>query len=210
MKILKITEKNSKQVLEQAVFTVKKQGIIICPTDTVYGLIADATDKNAVEKVFKVKKRKVQKPLPVFIKDLKTAKKLVHINKKQEEFLKKFWPGKLTAVLKAKTSYQVWLGVCKNGKIGLRIPYYKVLNSLLDELNCPVIATSANISGKKASGKIVEILEQFKYKKNKPDLVLDAGNLKESLPSTIIDLENVKVIREGEISKNQILNELKE
>ncbi len=204
MRILKTDPKNFKIIID----LIRKSGVIICPTDTVYGLIADATDEDAVKKVFKVKKRDIKKPLPVFVKDIKSAKKLVFINKDQEKILKKFWPGRLTAVLKVR-NIKLPKGIVADNKIGLRVPDYEFLNLLLKKIKCPLIATSANIAGKKASGKIVEILKQFKYKKDKPDLVLDAGNLKRALPSTIIDLENFKIIRKGEISKKQILNELK-
>jgi len=210
MKILKITPENLKSVLKQAVLAIKKRGVIICPTDTVYGLIANAKNHSAVKKVFKIKKRKINNPLPVFVKDLKAAKKLTDINKNQERFLKKFWPGQLTAVLKAKSLKLPKGIISRENKIGLRVPNYKFLNLLLDKVNCPLVATSANISGKKASVKIVEILKQFKYKKNKPDLVIDAGNLKLALPSTVVDLIEFKVIRKGKVSKNQILKTINE
>ena len=210
MKILKITPENLKSVLKQAVLTIKKRGVIICPTDTVYGLIADAKNYSAVKKVFEIKKRKANNPLPVFVKDLKAAKKLTDINKNQERFLKKFWPGQLTAVLKAKSLKLPKGVISRENKIGLRVPNYKFLNLLLDKVNCPLVATSANISGKKASVKIVEILKQFEYKKNKPDLVIDAGNLISALPSTVVDLIEFKVIRKGKVSKNQILKTINE
>lgn len=210
MKILKITPENLKLVLKQAVLTIKKRGVIICPTDTVYGLIADAENHFAVKKIFKIKKRKINNPLPVFVKDLKAAKKLSDINKNQERFLKKFWPGQLTAVLKARFLKLPKGVISRENKIGLRVPNYKFLNLLLDKVNCPLVATSANISGKKASVKIVEILKQFEYKKNKPDLVIDAGNLKLALPSTIVDLIEFKVIRKGKVLKNQILKTINE
>lgn len=209
MKTLKITLKNQKSSLKQAVSTIKKRGVIICPTDTVYGLIADAIDEDAVKKVFQIKKRKINKPLPVFVKDIKAAKKIVYIDKDQEKILKKFWPGKLTAVLKVKSLKLPKGIISEENKIGLRVPDYEFLNLLLDKTNYPLIATSANIAGKKASRKIKIVLKQFENEKNQPDLVLDTGNLKQASPSTVIDLENFKIIRKGEISKKQILNELK-
>ena len=200
MKILKINSENLKIVID----SIKKSGVIIYPTDTVYGLIADATNKNAVKKVFKIKKRNIKKPLPVFVKDIKAAKKLANIGKDQEEFLKKFWPGKLTAVLKIKSLKLPKGIISEESKIGLRIPDYEFLNLLLNKLDCPLIATSANIAGKKASRKIRRVLKQFETAKNQPDLVLDAGNLKQALPSTVVDLEDFKILRKGPISQKQI------
>ncbi|XOA42624.1 MAG: L-threonylcarbamoyladenylate synthase [Candidatus Nealsonbacteria bacterium] len=200
MEILKAKTKN----LVVAINIIKKGGVVVCPTDTVYGLIADAKNKNAVKKIFKIKKRVLKKPLPVFVKDLKMARSLADINRTQEKILKKVWPGKVTAVLKAKST-NLPIGILsKDKKIGLRMPRYKLLNLLLEKLNYPLAQTSANISRKKASTKIREIVKQFKKQKYQPDLILDAGNLKPSLSSTVIDLTNFKILRKGQIQKEEI------
>jgi len=183
----------------------KKGGVIVCPTDTVYGLIADAANKKAVEKVFKIKKRHKKKAIPIFVKDIKTAKKLAFINKRQEKFLKKVWPGKITVVLKRKPNCglpKILFGGRKT--IALRIPNYKMVNNLLEKINKPLTGTSANISGKPASAKIKEVLFQFKNQKLQPDLIIDVGNLKKSKPSKIIDLtkRKPKILRAIDKSKN--------
>ncbi len=205
METLKISSENQKSALKQAVLIIKKGGVVICPTDTVYGLIADVENYSAVKKVFRIKKRKPSKPFPVFIKDIKAAKTLAFISQAQEKFLKKFWPGKLTAVLKAKPLNLPEAIISKDKKIGLRIPDYKVLNVIIKKTNVPLVATSANTTGQKASGKIKEVIKQFKNKRHQPDLILDAGNLKKSLPSTVIDIESLKILRKGQISKKEIL-----
>lgn len=205
MKNLKITSKNQKSALKQAVLIIKKGGVVICPTDTVYGLIADAKNYSAVKKVFEIKKRKPNKPFSVFVKNIKAAKNIAFISQAQEKFLKKIWPGKLTAVLKAKPLNLPEGVISKHKKIGLRIPDYKILNVIIKKTDVLLIATSANITGQKASGKIKEVIKQFKNKKHQPDLILNAGNLKKSLPSTVIDVESLKILRKGQISKKEIL-----
>ena len=169
---------------------------MVCPTDTVYGLIADANNKKAIEKIFKIKKRSFRKQLSLFIKDFKTAEQLAVINKEQEKILKKNWPGKLIAVFKARKKFPKGI-VCDFGKIGLRIPDYKLLNELLKNFNHPLAQSSANISGLPASNKIKEVLRQFQNKKNQPDLVIDAGNLKSSKPSRVVDFtgKRPKILR---------------
>jgi len=207
MERIKISFKNLPRIIEKVENLIKKGGVIVCPTDTVYGLIADAKNKKAVKKIFKIKKRKEEKPIPIFVRDLKMAKSLVLINKFQEKLLKKVWPGKVTVLLKAKKLTKKIFPksiISSENKIGLRTPNYKIINRLLRILNRPLTGTSANISGKPPSTKIKEILKQFKNQKYKPDLILDAGNLKLSLSSTIIDLENFKIFREGKISKEKI------
>lgn len=200
MKILKINKKNLKKAVEIAAKTIKQGRIVVCPTDTVYGLLADATQKKAVEKIFKIKKRAKRKPIPIFVKDIKTAKKMTFIDKKQEKFLKEVWPGRVTVILKRKKTKKKLYGIQKN-KIGLRVPKHKLVNTLLKKLNRPLTGTSANISGKPASTEIEEILRQFEKEKNKPDLILDAGNLPFQLPSTVIDLtpKKPKILRRGTI-----------
>lgn len=178
MKVLEITKKNFNKVLKTAIESIKGGEVIVCPTDTIYGLIGDATNKKAVDKVFRIKKRPKTKPIPIFVKDLKMAKRLAKIGEEEEKYLKKVWPGKVTAVLKKKRG---------KGTIGLRIPNHQWLLNLVKQLNCPLTGTSANISGKPPSGNIKEVLKQFKGQKHQPDLVVEAGVLF-GKPSTVIDL----------------------
>ncbi len=187
MEIIKI---NSENLAAKAVIFLKKGKILVFPTDTVYGLIADAASRKAVDKIFAVKKRPAAKPLPIFVKDLKMAKKFAEINQQQEKFLKSVWPGKITAVLKRK--------ICQSGAlklygvnektIALRIPDHNFTFFLIKRVNRPLIGTSANISGRPAGTRINEIIKQFKNKKEQPDLIIDAGNLKPAKPSIVIDL----------------------
>ena len=177
--------KPSKKTLNEAIDILNNGGMIICPTDTVYGFLADASNKKAVNKIFKLKQRPRSKPLPIFVKNLKMAKELAEINSKQEKILKKYWftrpkpaggggPRKYTFVLKA-----------KNKTIALRIPKHKFLNDLLKKVNKPLAQTSVNISDQPALKNIKEIIKQFG---NKVDLIIDGGNLPKKKPSKIIDL----------------------
>jgi L-threonylcarbamoyladenylate synthase len=160
--------------------------VIVCPTDTVYGLLADATNEEAVEKVFKVKGREKRKPLPVFVKDMHMAKELAHISKEQEEFLEKAWPGKVTAILESKQQLPEGLEV--DGKIALRIPDYELVNTLLKRLGRPLTGTSANISGEPSCRSAVEAMSQFEKQEHRPDIVVNAGTLPKSRASAIIDI----------------------
>jgi L-threonylcarbamoyladenylate synthase len=80
MEILRTNPKNFKKIIKKAEESIKEGKVLICPTDTVYGLIADATNKRAVKKIFKIKKRSFKKPVPIFIKDIKMAKKIAQID----------------------------------------------------------------------------------------------------------------------------------
>ena len=164
--------------LNKAIKAIKEGKVLVCPTDTVYGLICDFANKKAVERLYKIKKRPKWKLLPIFVKDIKMAKKLAYIDKKQEDFLKKVWPGRVTVVLKSR----------KKGTIGLRIPNYSWLLHLVEQLKRPLVESSANMSGKTASTKIKDVLRQFQGKTYQPDLVIDAGDLPKAKPSKVIDL----------------------
>jgi len=195
MELLSITPETFQGIVEIAARTLKKGGVIIAPTDTVYGLVADATNESAMAKIYGIKEREPQKALPIFVKNMAMAKKIAAISPKQQYYLEQKWPGKTTAVLKRNNGLKIF-GV--NGEtIALRIPFYPFMNSLLETYNLPLAGTSANISGFPASTKIDDVLRQFADKKIFPDLAVNAGDLPDSKPSTIIDLTlpAIKIIR---------------
>ncbi len=134
MKILKITRKNLKSIEKQSVKALKEGKILVSPTDTIYGLICDATNKKAVERIFTIKKRPRNKPIPIFVNDIKMAKKLALVNQKQEKILRSIWPGKVTVVLKRKRTKIKIYGVDKK-TIGFRIPDFKLLGYLSKKIN---------------------------------------------------------------------------
>lgn len=189
MKIVqKYTEKEVVEALEEG-------KIVVIGTDTVYGLIADATDQKAVEKVFLIKKRDKSKPLSVFVKDLEMAKKFAAITKEQEEVLQEKWPGQFTAVLESKHVLSEEFE--ENGKIGLRIPDDKFVLKILEEFNKPLTGTSANISKMPSCWSVKEVIAQFTNQEHQPDLIVDAGVLPKQEPSQVVDLteEAQRVIR---------------
>lgn len=183
MEIIKQTKNNLNKVVE----ILNKGGVVVYPTDTVYGFLVDAGNEKAVEKIFKIKKRPKNKPLPIFVKDIKMAQELAEIDQEQEKNMRKYWPGKYTLILNKKDA---------KGTIALRIPDYKLLNSLLKKIDKPLAQTSVNISGQPPLIKIKDIILQFGENKF-VDLTIDAGNLPKSKPSKIIDLtENkIKILR---------------
>lgn len=186
--------KLSQRAVNKAIIAIKNGKVVVFPTDTVYGFLAGASDKKAVENIFKIKKRLKSKPLAVFVRDFKMAEELAYIDKSQKKVLKKYWPGKYTFVLKVKKGNNLCKLVIKDNAIALRIPKYKPLNNLLKKINKPLDQTSVNISGKPPLTKIGDIIKQFE----KSDiLIIDAGNLPKSKSSAIIDLtkNKIKILR---------------
>jgi len=203
MKILKVSPKKINLALKIAAKLIKQNKVLIFPTDTVYGLVGNAASWGAVGKLLKIKKRPKDKSLPVFIKNIKEAKKLAKIGKEQEKFLRKHWPGKVTVVLDRNKKVKIF-GVARE-TIALRIPDYRLLNLLLEKTELPIIGTSANVSGKPDSTKIKQIIKQFKNQKYQPDLIIDVGNLKKSKTSTVVDFTGakIKILRKGAIKINE-------
>lgn len=179
MTILKLDGKNFRKIFGIALAAVKEGEIVVFPTDTVYGLIADGSNKEAKEKLYKIKKRPKNKPLPVFVSDIAMAKRIAEIDSRQEKFLKTVWPGATTCVLTVKGG---------GGTIGIRMPKDNLLLDLVEQLGRPLAETSANISGKSASTKINDVLAQFGEQEEQPDLVIDGGDLPPAKPSTVVDL----------------------
>ncbi|HEX9722381.1 MAG TPA: L-threonylcarbamoyladenylate synthase [Candidatus Paceibacterota bacterium] len=176
---------------KEAADAIQKGKVVVCPTDTVYGLTADATSKKAVQRVFQIKGREKGKPLPVFVKDIAMAKRLAKISKGQEAFLQKVWPGKVTAVLESKGRLPKVLE--REGKVALRIPKNELVRDLLQKLNRPLTGTSANVSSQPSCSSAQEVMAQFAQRKHKPDLVIDGGRLRKSKPSQIVDITGKKM-----------------
>jgi len=178
---MKIVKQNN-QSLKEVVDFLNSGGVVICPTDTVYGFLADLSNKKAVKKIYKIKNRLRSKPLPVFVKDVRMAKSLAEISDNQEKIIKKYWPGKYTFILKSKNCNSK----TKN-TIALRIPDHKFLNDLLKKINKPLAQTSVNISDCPPLTKIDKIIKIFGSMPGL-DLIINAGNLPKREPSKIIDL----------------------
>lgn len=186
MNVLPLSDKEALQTTLQALLEGK---VIVCPTDTVYGFIADATNVKAVERIFRIKKRTLNKPLGIFTKDLAMAKEYAEISKEQEEILKKHWPGKFTFVLRSKNNLPIGIG--DEETIGIRIPDNDFLQEIMSRGNIPLVQTSVNISGEQPLNNANDVVDTFQKSIEKPDIVIDGGELF-SAPSKIIDLTTLK------------------
>jgi L-threonylcarbamoyladenylate synthase len=190
MKIVDISRVGALEALSIAARALSQGKVLVCPTDTIYGFIGNATNEKVVEKIFRIKHRRKEKPLGIFVRDLAMAKKFARITRKQEAFLKKVWPGKVTAVLKVKKQFPKGVGTQKT--IGMRVPRYHFLNLLFKKFNHALAQTSVNISDAPPLQKVEDMVRVFGKRKWKPDLILDAGKLPPSRPSTVIDITKKK------------------
>ena len=202
-KIIKYS-KNSIRLLKQS---LEDGNIIAVPTDTVYGLIADAYNEKAVNKIFKIKLRPKKLPLIIFVSSIEEAKKIGNFSKYDELLAKAFWPGDLTLIVKRKSN-KIFYGHKSSTTVGIRIPNHKALLNLLIETKKPLASTSANSHKEKAPKNIKE-LDIISNKEITYALVSNhkiAGS-----ESTIVSLINdkVNIFRSGRISISMIEAQIK-
>lgn len=187
-------------LLHQAALTLKEGGVIIIPTETVYGIAADATNKSAVDKIFQIKQRDENKPLQILLHDLELARDYVSFNEKSESLAKEYWPGPLTLILDEKDGVNISKNIhTKDKTLGVRVPKHKILDQLFELIDLPLAATSANISGEPA---ITDFQKANKLFESKVDYILDGGDCKLGEASSVIDARNennIKILREGAV-----------
>jgi L-threonylcarbamoyladenylate synthase len=193
--------------IHTVVQVVRKGGIIVFPTSTLYGLGADANNPQAVEKIFDIKGRQSHRPLLVLIRDKTCLPELVReISPKASLLMEAFWPGGITLVLHASERISSRL-TGNTGKIGVRVPKHPIAAAIVAQLEGPMTGTSANLSGRGGCSDLSGLEEQVSAQL---DGVLDAGLLKGGRGSTVIDLttDPPQILREGTISEHQILSVL--
>lgn len=182
---------------------LREGGVAVVPTDTVYGILGDAAREEVIRKIVTLKKQS-EKPLPVFVKDIATARKYAYISDAKVKFLERVWPGPVTVLFYHKEKLPSIL-TPNTDVLGVRIPDHPFLLDLLGRFETPVAQTSANISGKPPATNLDEIKAYFSEGEGVPDLVVDAGILG-SRPSTVIDFkgERPMVVRTGMISPQEL------
>ncbi len=172
--------------------------LAIVPTDTVYGIIADATNEEAIRKVYFAKHRSFSKPLIIMVSSIDMLKRYVKdISSVEQKLIEKYWPGRLTILFKKNNEIS---NLLTNGGeyIGIRLPDNKDLCALMNMLNKPLISTSANISDTMTITDITMLEDELK---NKISYIVDGGVLTD-LPSTLVKVEdgNIIFLREGELA----------
>ena len=188
--------------IEKAVDILRKGGVVAYPTDTVYGLGADIYDSRAVERVFQIKKRLHDLPLPVLIASIdQLASLTVKIPAIAIELIKHFWPGALTIVFRKSISVPdiVTAGL---DKIAVRMPNHPIPLAIIQSLEKPITGTSANISGKPNPLTHLEVRDQLD---EHVDYIIEGGKCS-GMESTIVDIAEEKpvIIRHGAISESQL------
>lgn len=181
--------------------TVKSGGIVVFPTDTVYGIGCDPFNGQAVRTIYRIKGREESKRLPVLGLSISEISKIVIFDELSKKFAAKFWPGPLTLILGIKDE-KIAKSLGLDEKIAVRIPSHPCTLKLLKECKL-LVGTSANIAGRPSSADSHEIIKELEGY----DILLDGGKIPNSVESTIIEVVGSKfrTIREGKISEKELL-----
>ena len=197
----------SLEELKKAAEAIKKGGLVAFPTETVYGLGADALNKNAVKKIFEVKKRPLDNPLIVHISSLDEIHRIAELNPIAKKLIDAFFPGPLTVVMKKKEIVpDETTGGLKT--VAVRMPDHKIALRLIEYSETPIAAPSANIAGRPSPTRAEHVIEDLF---GKVDVIVDGGETQIGLESTVVDTTTypVKILRPGAVTK-EMLSEIVE
>ncbi len=192
--------KCNKEGIEKASKVTKNGGIIVYPTDTVYGIGCDPYNKKSVDKIYQIKQRPKTKPFPILAYSIDVASEIVEFDIDSKKIAKKFWPGPLTLILKLRDK-KLKESLNLNEKIAIRVPNNQCLLSLLKNSKL-LIGTSANLSGESSFTKSEDCYQKIK----EYDIFLDDGDIKGGGESTILEIVKGKPIihRAGTLKKEEI------
>ena len=198
----KIVKTDSPDAVSKTLETLTNGGVIIYPTETLYGLGALVSKSQAAERIFQIKGRNHSMSLPILVKDFVMLEKYASVPVMYKEMLQDLMPGPFMAILNLKTGINKLITGGKD-KIGIRISNNTFVTYLLEKLDVPLISTSANISGTENVFDIDDLISLFE---NKVDLIIDSGNISPSKGSTIVDftVNPPQIVREGDLSEAKI------
>jgi L-threonylcarbamoyladenylate synthase len=180
---------SAKEATKEAILA---DGLVIYPTDTLYGLGCNARSEKAVGKVYDAKEREGKKPLSIIVADHRMVLEYCTVSSAQEKVLHALLPGPYTFILPLRRS----MPVTSTMEIGVRVPEHMFMRQVSKELALPIVSTSANLSGGKGAAETGELDGSIG---SVADLVIDGGRCRYAKGSTVIDLINMKVVRKGAV-----------
>jgi len=194
-------------LVDRVAYAVSGGQIIVCPTDTLYALVADTQNSTAMDRIYVIKGRSITQSLPLIAADLEQVNEEVGpLSKLGTRLASTFWPGPLTLIVQANAA----LGnQCKatDGSVAVRVPKQSFARAIARQVGHPVTATSANRSGNAAISRIEDLTEDIR---NGVDLIVNAGSLVGGAPSTIVDVRYATpiLIRNGAVPWDRVLESL--
>jgi L-threonylcarbamoyladenylate synthase len=190
VEMISISRHHYRGALQKAAEVVRAGGVILYPTDTLYGLGGNALEQKVAERILRIKGSEPNKPMSVTMSDIRMIERYCEVDEWQREVLNKNLPGPFTFLLKIKAP----IPVAAEGKLGVRIPDYTFAHTLSGIADLPVISTSANPSGQDAPSRFEDVNPGIV---GSVDLAINDGVTKYQGPSAVVDLVEKKIIRSG-------------
>lgn len=204
MEILKLEDVGVEQAAKKAAAVLKKGGLVLFPTDTIYGLAADATNPKALALLRELKGREKKKPISVIVPSIESISTYAVMDETARSLAERFLPGALTLVMPATRNIPEELQL--NGAIGIRIPDHAFCLALARAFGKPYTATSANRSGRETPASVREVMLQFGHCVNDIALAIDAGDRRGTASTVVTTVDGVPyVLRDGAIPREEIL-----
>lgn len=189
--------------IRQAAQIIKSGGVVVFPTETVYGIGANALDAKACKKIYSIKGRAKDNPLIVHVSSLKMALRIGEIPEKYAKILSRIWPAPLTVIVRAKNQLpKVVTGGLNT--VAIRMPDSKIALELINQCGVPIAAPSANISKRPSS---TSGSHAKKYFDGKVDAIIDSGSSRFGIESTVISLIDLSLLRPGAYTVKQVEKE---
>lgn len=190
------------EIIKKAGEVIKTGGLVVFPTETVYGLGANALDENACKKIFEAKGRPQDNPLIVHVADFDISKYVEYIPENAKKIMENFWPGPITMVLK-KSNLIPMLVTANLDSVAIRMPSNKVARKLIEYSTVPIAAPSANISGRPSPTTIEHTIEDLS---GKVDMIIGGDKCEFGLESTVVEVldDKVTILRPGAITKDML------
>lgn len=191
-----------KDLIRHAVRVLRRGGVVAFPTETTYGLGCDPRNVKAVAKIFKIKGRGKNKPLPLVASSSLEVKRVAMLEGAAASLGRRYWPGPLTLVLPVRRGARLQRSVAPKGEVAIRVSSSPFVRALVRAFGFPLVATSANRSGEPECRSGRSVRRVFQDAKTKPDLIADLGVLQKRKPSTVARVksdETVRILRKGAI-----------
>lgn len=202
-KYIKLENETNYNQIKEAGETIKNGGLVLFPTETVYGIGANGLNTEAVEKIYKAKGRKSDNPLILHISNFEMIEQIAkNITELEKKLMEAFWPGPFTIILE-RTEIVPDIVTAGLDTVGIRMPSGKIALKLIEYAQVPIAAPSANISGKPSGTKIQDIYDELK---DKVDFIIDGGETEVGIESTVVKvIDGIShILRPGKITAEQI------
>ncbi len=205
-------EENYQDIIDRAIEVIRDGGLIVCPTDTSYGLACDSSNQAAIEKLINVKRRNRSLGVPLLFSDIAQCETYHEFSNLERVLIRLFWPGALTLVVTPRGSVPETV-TGGRGSIAVRVPNHIIPRGIAQGIKGPIVGTSANRSGEPSPFEITMAKDQLG---DEVDLYIDAGPSKSEASSTIVRVEendvegaSIKVFREGALTMGRLVESLK-